>query len=42
VWKLKNAWITKLQSTDLKADGNEIAIESIEVVHEGMTVQNDG
>ncbi len=41
VWKVKNAWATKVQSTDLKADGNEVAIESIELVHEGLTVQND-
>lgn len=40
-WKVKNAWPTKVQSTDLKADGNEVAIESIEVVHEGLTIQND-
>ncbi len=41
VWKVKNAWPTKIQSTDLKADGNEVAIESMEIVHEGLTVQND-
>jgi len=41
VWKVKNAWPTKIQSTDLKADGNEVAIESMELVHEGLTVQND-
>src|SRR5215207_853928 len=23
-WKVKNAWPTKVQSTDLKADGNEV------------------
>ena len=27
VWKVKNAWPAKIQSTDLKADGNEVAIE---------------
>ena len=27
IWKVKNAWPTKIQSTDLKADGNEVAIE---------------
>src|SRR5665647_1763761 len=32
-WKIKNAWPTKIQSTDLKADGNEVAIESMEIVH---------
>ncbi|MCH7400373.1 phage tail protein [Belliella kenyensis] len=41
VWKIKNAWPTKIQSTDLKADGNEVAIESMELVHEGLTISND-
>jgi phage tail-like protein len=39
-WKVKNAWPTKVQSTDLKADGNEVAIESIELVHEGLSIQH--
>lgn len=42
IWKVKNAWITKVQTTDLKADGNEVGIESMEVVHEGLVIQNDG
>lgn len=37
-WKVVNAWPSKVQSSDLKSDGNEVAIESIEVVHEGLTV----
>jgi phage tail-like protein len=41
VWKVKNAWPTKVASTDLKADGNETAIETMELVHEGLVVQND-
>jgi phage tail-like protein len=41
VWKIKNAWPVKVQSTDLKADGNEVAIESIELAHEGLTIQNE-
>lgn len=41
VWKVKNAWPAKVQSTDLKADGNEVAIESMEIVHEGLTIQNE-
>jgi phage tail-like protein len=41
VWKIKNAWPTKITPTDLKADGNEIAIESIELAHEGLTIQNE-
>ncbi|MCV9930360.1 phage tail protein [Flavobacterium sp. LS1R49] len=40
-WKVKNAWPAKIQSSDLKADGNEIAIESMELVHEGLSIQND-
>jgi phage tail-like protein len=41
VWKIKNAWPTKVTPTDLKADGNEVALESIELAHEGLTIQND-
>jgi len=40
VWTLKNAWPTKVTGTDLKAEGNEVAIESIEIVHEGLTIAN--
>ncbi len=40
-WKIKNAWPSKVTSPDMKADGNEIAIESLELIHEGLTVQND-
>lgn len=41
VWKIKNAWPTKVQSTDLKADGNEVAVETLEIAHEGLTIQNE-
>ena len=41
VWSVKNAWPTKVQSTDLKGDGNEVAIETIEIAHEGLTIKND-
>ena len=40
VWTLTNAWPTKITSTDLKSEGNEVAIESIEIVHEGLTIAN--
>lgn len=40
VWTLANAWPTKITSTDLKADGNEVAIETIEIAHEGITIDN--
>lgn len=41
VWKVKNAWPAKITSTDLKSDGNEVAIESLELAHEGLTIQNE-
>ena len=37
-WQVRQAWPTKVTSTDLKADGNEIAIETLELAHEGITV----
>jgi len=40
VWTLANAWPTKITGTDLKSDGNEAAIESIEIAHEGLTIAN--
>ncbi|RMA58873.1 phage tail protein [Ulvibacter antarcticus] len=40
VWKIKNAFPVKVQSTDLKGDGNETAIESLEIAHEGLIIQN--
>lgn len=40
VWKVKNAWPSKVQSTDLKSDDNGVAIETIELVHEGLVMQN--
>ena len=40
VWTLANAWPTKITGTDLKAEGNEVAIETIEIAHEGLTIAN--
>ena len=37
-WTLANAWPTKITGTDMKSDGNEVAVESIEIAHEGATV----
>lgn len=41
VWKVKKAWPIKVQTTDLKSDANEVAIETLEIVHEGLTIQNE-
>ncbi|WP_228376059.1 phage tail protein [Chryseobacterium aquaticum] len=40
-WKVKNAFPLKLNSTDLKAEGNEVAIETLEIAHEGLTIENN-
>ncbi|MDR3480030.1 MAG: phage tail protein [Burkholderiaceae bacterium] len=40
VWTLANAWPAKITGTDLKADGNEVAVESIEVAYETLTIAN--
>ncbi len=42
VWKVKNAWPNKVTPGDLKSDANEVMIESIELVHEGLSIQNEG
>jgi len=39
-WTLANAWPTKITGTDMKSDGNEVAVESIEIAHEGITIAN--
>ncbi|MBU3660679.1 MAG: phage tail protein [Flavobacteriales bacterium] len=42
VWNVQNAWPIKIQSGDLKADGNEVMIQSMEIVHEGLVILNNG
>jgi phage tail-like protein len=37
-WRAVNAFPLKVQASDLKADGNEVAIESIEIAHEGLSI----
>ena len=39
-WTLSNAWPTKITSTDLKSDGNEVAVDTIEIAHEQLTISN--
>jgi len=40
-WKLTNALPTKITSADLDAAGNEVAIESLEIAHDRLTVSNN-
>jgi len=39
-WILNNAWPTKITSTDVKSEGNEVAIDTLEIAHEGLTISN--
>ncbi|MBV8255963.1 MAG: phage tail protein [Chitinophaga sp.] len=39
VWTISQAWPVKLEGPGLKASGNDIAIESVDLVHEGITLK---
>ena len=39
-WTLANAWPTKISGADLKSDANEVAVETLELAHEGLTIKN--
>ncbi len=40
-WKATSAFPVKVEGPGLKATGNEVAIESIEIAHEGLTIENE-
>jgi phage tail-like protein len=37
-WKLLNAFPCKMSVSDMKADANEIAVETMELAHEGLSL----
>jgi phage tail-like protein len=39
IWKLSNAWPTKITGTDLKSTANEVAVETIVIAHEGLEIE---
>ena len=39
-WQLNNAWPTKITGTDLKSDGNEVAVDTLEICHEQLIITN--
>jgi phage tail-like protein len=39
-WTLNNAWPTKISSTDLRSDGNEVAVDTIEIAYERVAANN--
>ncbi len=40
VWKVSNAWVTKIEGPGLNATNNEVAIETMELAHEGLSIEN--
>ena len=38
-WNFVNAFVTKMDGPMLKASGNEVAIEAMDVAHEGLTME---
>jgi phage tail-like protein len=38
-WSLLNAFPVKISVTDMKSDANEVAVETMEVAHEGLTLK---
>lgn len=39
-WTLNNAWPTKVTTIDLKSDGNEVLVDSIEIAYESLQITN--
>lgn len=39
LFHLENAWINKIEGPIFKAAGNDVAIESMEIIHEGLTCE---
>jgi len=38
-WNFENGWVNKIEGPMLKASGNEIAMESVEIIHEGIALE---
>lgn len=38
-WHAENAWINKIEGPAFKASSNDVAMESVELVHEGLTLE---
>jgi phage tail-like protein len=38
-WNFENAWLNKIEGPAMKAAGNDVAIESMELCHEGLTFE---
>src|SRR5258705_7712209 len=40
IWHVRNAWPVKTDGGSIKATDNEVSIETLEIAHEGITVEN--
>lgn len=40
VWVLANAWPAKITGSNLDSNANEVAIESIEIAHQGISIES--
>ena len=38
-WHAENAWINKIEGPALKASSNDVAMESVELMHESLTLE---
>ena len=38
-WNFENGWINKIEGPGLNATGNEVAIETAEIMHEGLVFE---
>jgi phage tail-like protein len=39
-WHFDNAWVNKIEGPSLKASGNEITVETLEIAHEGLNTES--
>ena len=39
-WSIENAWIRQIEAPTLNASGNEVAVESVEIGYEGLTLED--
>jgi phage tail-like protein len=37
-WRFSNGWISKYEGPTFNAKGNEVALETVEIAHEGLTI----
>jgi phage tail-like protein len=38
-WRFENAWLNKIEGPTMNATGNEVAVEAVELCHEGVMME---